>query len=615
MREFRVSRYIKAWLPMIIVFCIAATAGVYIFLSRTQTYKASAVIHYEGENAEEGLTPMGAPLDVNEIKSSGNMSKVLANLNQKEISRSLDGYTSRISIIPVVDEDEEELKAAVLKGGEEYTTKPTTYIVSFEAEHDEGADFALKMLNEILDVYFAEYSRNHLNINSVSNSIGEILDEGYDYLESLEIIEANIADTLSTLDNYAQSAPDFRSVSTGLSYSDLAGEFRLLEAVNVPELYSQILENRISKDKELLISRYAERIKNFGIYNAAVETQIADVMLLMDSYVQKMRNSGNTNITWEYILDNVNGKNLYDAEGELIGDGDQTVTYDQLLYNWRDHSENKEFTQIDIAYCQSIIQIFSQESRGNMYDQIVSDVDQKIRQLAERLDRLYVDVEKTTEEYSSYAGAQNILMLSTVALDKSTNVKMYTAIAAVFFLIIFCCCAIILGRLNDIIQYLFYTDHMTGLHNRSAFDNYLNRRRREVLGSGVACVVVSVLNQVDINEQFGREEGNKLLELFASNLKEAFSGIKTFLVYNGNSRFIGVFEKSNAADIEYALERFMYLTERRDILPMAGISYEIGWSETEKDQINRLPELLTKASSSRTQYWSEDGSTEKGERA
>lgn len=613
MREFQVSRYIKAWLPLIIVFCTVSTVGVYILLSKGQTYEASAVIHYEDDNAKEGKTPLGTQLDVNEIKSSGIMSKALVNLDQMKILRSLDDYTSRITIIPVIDEDEETRKTAVLEGGEEYTTEPITYIVSFEAEHDEGPDFALDMLNEILDIYFAEYSRNYMNIGSVFNPIGEILDGSYDYMEIMEIIESNISNTLSTLDRYAQATPHFRAVSTGLSYSDLAGEFRLLEAVTVSELYSRILANRISKDRELLISKYAERIKNYRIYNEAEERQIADAMALMDSYVQKMRDSGNTSITSEYILDNVYQKNLYDSEGEAIGDGNQTVTYDQLLYSWRDHSENQGHTLIDIAYCESMIQNFSEGFQGNRYDQMVSEVEEEIHQLVEQLDQLYADVEATTMEYSDYAGAQNISMLSTVTVNRSVNVEMYTTIAAIFFLIICCCCAIILGRLNDIIQYLFYTDHMTGLHNRSAFDKYLNDRRKKTLGSGVACVLVSILNQVDINERFGREEGNRLLELFAKNLKEAFGEAKIFLAYNGNSRFIGVVEKTDAATMEYMLEQFVHLTDRRKILQETDIKYEIGWSETERDQVDYLPDLLTRASASRVHYCSKGGTKKKGE--
>lgn len=51
MKEFQISRYVKKWLPLIIVVCVALTGAVYVFLSSSQTYIASAVIRYEGEDA------------------------------------------------------------------------------------------------------------------------------------------------------------------------------------------------------------------------------------------------------------------------------------------------------------------------------------------------------------------------------------------------------------------------------------------------------------------------------------------------------------------------------------------------------------------------------------
>ena len=80
MQEFQLSRYIKRWLPWIMIICVAATIGVYFFLSRSQTYVASAVINYDSEGTSEGLTPLGRELNVDEIKSSRIMSKVMDNL-------------------------------------------------------------------------------------------------------------------------------------------------------------------------------------------------------------------------------------------------------------------------------------------------------------------------------------------------------------------------------------------------------------------------------------------------------------------------------------------------------------------------------------------------------
>lgn len=71
MRKFEFSRYIKKFLPFIVVLCILLTAAVYFVLSSSQKYVASTVIHYDYDTAKSGLAPDGTELDVNEIKSVG----------------------------------------------------------------------------------------------------------------------------------------------------------------------------------------------------------------------------------------------------------------------------------------------------------------------------------------------------------------------------------------------------------------------------------------------------------------------------------------------------------------------------------------------------------------
>lgn len=57
MRKFEFSRYIKKFLPFIVVLCILLTAAVYFVLSSSQKYVASTVIHYDYDTAKSGLAP------------------------------------------------------------------------------------------------------------------------------------------------------------------------------------------------------------------------------------------------------------------------------------------------------------------------------------------------------------------------------------------------------------------------------------------------------------------------------------------------------------------------------------------------------------------------------
>ena len=158
MRNFSVARYVRKLLPLILVFCILATYAIHLKLKSSNTYVASEVIHYNDEQAEQGLAPTGDKLDVNEIKSSAIMSKVVQRMGLTGIY-SVDSLISRITIEAVPDEDKVAQKQAKLDEGEEYVYEPSTYIVSFAANSSEGSEFAREILDETLDVYFSEYSR------------------------------------------------------------------------------------------------------------------------------------------------------------------------------------------------------------------------------------------------------------------------------------------------------------------------------------------------------------------------------------------------------------------------------------------------------------------------
>ena len=79
---------------------------------------------------------------------------------------------------------------------------------------------------------------------------------------------------------------------------------------------------------------------------------------------------------------------------------------------------------------------------------------------------------KTNDEYNRYLGASYISVLSTASVRESVNVILYTAIAFFFLMVVCCGGAILLGRVGDIINYIFYTDHFTQFNNKAYLDKY-----------------------------------------------------------------------------------------------------------------------------------------------
>ena len=468
MEEKKVFRYIKKLIPYVVVLSFLASLLIYVSLRNKRTYTASAVIHYTFESAEKGKTPNNTDLDVNEIKSSNIMSKVIERMGLTG-SYSVDKLTSRITITSRPDADKEAQKEAKLKEGEEHVYVPSTYIVAFSASNAEGAGFARQMLDEILDTYFSVFGENYINVDHISNKIEKLYDHDYDYLEMVEYIDQSVEETINALYLRDAAYPYYRSTETGTSFDDLIDAFDFVRTVTLRDLYSQIYRYQITKSRSLLNATYNTRIDNNTITAANEKGMFEDIVEVVNAYVRKMRESGNTAITHEYILNEIHNKDITDGEGNVITKSDQTVTYDELMYAWRDHSLNDELAVIDTAYCRYVLDAFntctgncggackgaaktcSQLSNSD-YVTIESAVATKIRTVVDELSALYQKTVQTNSEYNEYLGCKNIETLSTASTVVNMNVTMYSVIAFIFLVVVCCGGLILVGRLDDIIK-------------------------------------------------------------------------------------------------------------------------------------------------------------------
>ncbi len=614
MKSFQILRYLKKVLPFIIVFCLLATYAVYFKLSSSNTFIASEVIHYNDAQAEKGLTPTGDKLDVNEIKSSAVMSKVVDKMGLTGIY-SVDSLISRINITPIEDKDKVAQKEAKLEEGEEYIYEPSTFIVSFAATSGEGADFARTILDETLDVYFEQFSQKYVNVAPANNTIENLNKNDYDYIEMMELIDTSIDATVNTLYQRIDQNAFFRSTETGASFNDLVNEFNYLRQVKVSAIFSDIYKYQITKNKSVLISDYTTRIDNNNISNQKEESIIEDIVTVIDAYVKKMRESGNTNITYEYILDNLHEKDLQDFAG------DQTVTYDELIYSWRDHNESKQHSIIDSAYCNYIIDTFSSctgkcggkcknstftctELSNYSYLEMKSNIESEIDVLLNELASLYNLTTKTNNEYNKFLGASYISVLSSASIRQSVNVILYTAIAFFFLMVVCCGGAIVLGRTADIVNYIFYTDHLTNFNNRAYLDKYLKSKDKKLLDDGVVYCMVDIANLGKINSEYSRATGDEIIGMFTTYIKEAFGKSKTEYIYNGNGSFVMLTEDVDYITVEDIMRLFRVRLDEREEHKDVVLEYKIGIAETFKEN-KTARKLLSEAIENKKVYVSD----------
>ena len=186
----------------------------------------------------------------------------------------------------------------------------------------------------------------------------------------------------------------------------------------------------------------------------------------------------------------------------------------------------------------------------------------------------------TNDEYNYYLGASYISVLSSASVKPSVNVGLYTFIAF-FFLIILCCGgAIVLGRIGDIFQYVFYTDHLTEFGNRAYFDKYLKSMDKKLLDDGTVYCVVDIANLIEINNTHTRETGDAIIKLFTKLLKENFGKTSAEFIYNGNGNFIIMSQNVDYVAVEDIMHLFGIRLNEREDYRYITIEYKVGIAET-----------------------------------
>ena len=190
---------------------------------------------------------------------------------------------------------------------------------------------------------------------------------------------------------------------------------------------------------------------------------------------------------------------------------------------------------------------------------------------------------KTNEEYNEYLGASYISVLSSASVKPSVNVNLYTLIAF-FFLIILCCGgALVLGRLGDIIHYIFYTDHLTELNNRAYFDKYLKSMDKKLLDDGTVYAMVDIANLANINADHTRQTGDDIIKMFTMYLKETFGKTDAEFIYNGNGSFVILAKDTDYITVEDIMRLFGLRLDDREEYKDIRIEYNVGIAETFKE--------------------------------
>ena len=604
MKSFNIIRYLKKWWPLIALMSFCAGVFFMRYATSNQSYTAQSIIKYNYSKAEDGKTPSGEDLDVSEIFSSTVVKEAIENLG---LTVNVDTIRSGGTVTGIVPDDVTKTQEAKIDKGEDVEEYHSTeYIVKLSVSSEYSTEYVRTMLDEILSCYFANFGEKYVDYSTIPNNAAALDGQGYDYIEQAEILNDTVAQITENLGNCQAAHPEFVSSTTGLSLSDLLDEYNYVSDVEIPYLFSEILGGKLTQNREVLLKKYQERYNTYVMDGDVDSEKVAAVLEVIQSYGNKNKDgslyyqrgarSGTEDDTGGFVLSDV-----YEEDTNI----DRTTVYDNLISDYVTILNRQSNNVIDAAYCQYIINVFqgaSDSSDVSDENQAFTDqaVEQEIAALQGRLNTLYETLSLTMKEYNEYCGAVNLGVLASTTVSEKINVKLYILLGVAVFFILGICGAILLGRIQDFVEYLFFTEQSLDMPNRTACDLFIRNNSSRVLPDDTVCVVVELANLSQINTAYGRERGNAMLDQFADFLKEASATCGT-IYYNGGQQFIGFFDQCRMEDAESFADYFHRLIAAYNAESTeAAYEYAIGISESKANNAYSIRALLREAMRSKT---------------
>ena len=604
MKSFNIIRYLKKWWPLIALMSFCAGVFFMRYATSNQSYTAQSIIKYNYAKAEDGKTPSGEDLDVSEIFSSTVVKEAIENLG---LTVNVDTIRSGGTVTGIVPDDVTKTQEAKIDKGEDVEEYHSTeYIVKLSVNSNYSTEYVRTMLDEILSCYFANFGEKYVDYSTIPNNAAALDGQGYDYIEQAEILNDAVAEITANLGNCQAAHPEFVSSTTGLSLSDLLDEYNYVSDVEIPYLFSEILGGKLTQNREVLLKKYQERYNTYVMDGDVDSEKVAAVLEVIQSYGDKNKDgslyyqrgarSGTNDDAGGFVLSDV-----YEYDTNI----DRTTVYDNLISDYVTILNRKSNNVIDAAYCQYIINVFqgaSDSSDVSDENQAFTDqaVEQEIAALQGRLNTLYETLSLTMKEYNEYCGAVNLGVLASTTVSEKINVKLYILLGVAVFFILGICGAILLGRIQDFVEYLFFTEQSLDMPNRTACDLFIRNNSSRVLPDDTVCVVVELANLSQINTVYGRERGNAMLTQFADFLKEASATCGT-VYYNGGQQFIGFFDQCRMEDAESFADYFHRLIAAYNAESTeATYEYALGISESKANNAYSIRALLREALRSKT---------------
>ena len=271
----------RKWLLIIITFVglvLAIGVGVY---NNSKSSKVSTFVELQWDGLVRGQYPDGQTFNYASMFESYVYQQALSERALNTINTNK--LRNAIEITPIIPNSILEIIENELRNGNQISYYATEYKITLKnGALNISVSEGQALLNEIILQFRADFERKYIASTKISNYLIDDYSR-YDYLESLRLLESQIAMIKGAIDVLGPNASNFVSTQVGLSFDDILIRTYLVENIELNSIASRIDSYLLSKDKTLLTVRlnYENEVNKVALdkqndIKAGLDTMIAN---------------------------------------------------------------------------------------------------------------------------------------------------------------------------------------------------------------------------------------------------------------------------------------------------------------------------------------------------
>lgn len=145
------------------------------------------------------------------------------------------------------------------------------------------------------------------------------------------------------------------------------------------------------------------------------------------------------------------------------------------------------------------------------------------------------------------------------------------------------------------LDYAVYSDPLSGIANRYSCDAMIDKYFERSLPKEMSCIMFELTNIQEINQHYGRIQGNSLIRDFSSILQSSATDL-CFVGRNGGNKFLALFEHGSDKKISLFLDTIHSKVEIHESLDDTHpIKYRYGIALNSEHHTDNIIELISLA--------------------